>query len=82
MKYIEVLRETNDYAAYGLYCYLRSLPAGCKINGEMREHLKEVGGVGSQRLSKLIRILKEHDLIMFIHKQDKIGRFTSCEIIF
>ena len=79
MEYIEVLKKTNDYAAYGLYCYLRSLPINCKINDEMRRHLKKMGGIGSQRLSNLIKILKEHGFIRFTPQKAENGRFTSCE---
>lgn len=73
----QVLQGLKDYEALGLYVYLASLPPEWEFQ---KQHLREHGGIGINKLDNLLVKLKNHKLIEIVAVKNAKGQFEYFSI--
>jgi len=72
-----ILQKLNNYEALGLYCYLCSLPDNWIF---YKDQLMKHGNMGRDKLAKLLKILKECQLIDYGQIKNEKGQYEEWQL--
>lgn len=72
-----ILQKLNNYEALGLYCYLCSLPDNWIF---YKDQLMKHGNMGRDKLAKLLKVLKEHNLIEYGQIKNEKGQYEEWQL--